>query len=58
MVNYMDGAGVFFLFVLFFLLIWIFTLRGCVRERRNGVVFMRENMQYNYPSEGNGVAMM
>lgn len=54
----MDGAGVFFLFVLFFLLIWIFTLRGCGKARRNGVMFIEENMQYNYPTQGNGMAMM
>lgn len=54
----MDGAGVFFLFLILFVLIWVFTLRGCVRERRDGVILVRENMPYNYPTQGNGMAMM
>ena len=54
MVNYMDGAGVFFLFLIFFILIWVFTLRGCVREKR---VILEGQMQYNYPTQGNGFAM-
>ena len=52
----MDGAGVFFLFVLFFLLIWIFTMKGCVKERRGYII--EQNMQYNYPTQGNGMQMM
>jgi len=51
----MDGAGVFFLFVIFFIIIWAVTLGGCGRKRK--VLVMRENMQYNYPTQGNGMAM-
>jgi len=50
----MDGAGVFFLFVIFFIIIWAVTLRGCGRKR---AIIVRENMQYYYPTEGNGMAM-
>ena len=52
----MEGAGAFFLLVIFIIAIWAVAMSGCVRQRRNMWV-MNEGMQYNYPTQGQGMMM-
>ena len=41
----MDGLAAFTIFLIFFIIIWFLAMNGCVKERRYGVLEVRENLR-------------